>query len=219
MTAMKKKPLAGDKFLLPSAAGAYHLLCYPSQTPAARLFSSILAQKETRVISAEEAKQIMKLDSEEAFATVMHDIFASGWLEEHDVALRLPDDPLEELLPQLLTVLSTTGHTFLSDSHGFPLFSSGFSRDDEEALSVMTAEFSTIYEKHRAVIQDNIDSPTQAWGMIDVTGQSNMGIYPITIGHQSFNLLVQGRPRLDHPNFVILAWLLYSRYFNASYHP
>lgn len=210
---MKKKLLENEKYLLPSAAGVYHLVCHPGETSATKLFSDILMRKETRIISAEEAQHIMELGNEEQFNEEMHTIFSLGWLEEHDTPLQLPNAPLEELLPQLLTVLSSTGHTFLSDSHGFPLFSSGFSQHDVEALSAMSAEFSKIYEKYRFFLQKNAATPTQAWGMIDAAGSCNMGVWPINIGDQGFNLLIQGVPRLDHPNFVVLVWLLYSRYF------
>lgn len=212
---MKNQLLKGDKYLLPSAAGVYHLVCHPGTTSAAKLFSDILVQKETRIISAEDAQRIMEIDNDEVFVSEMQNIFSLGWLEEHDAPLQLPDDSLEELLPQLLAALSSTGHTLLSDNHGFPLFSSGFSQQDAEALSAMSAEFSTIYEKYRFIIQNNADSPTQAWGMMDAAGNSSMGIWPINIGYQGFNLLIQGVPKLDHPNFVILVWLLYSRYYEA----
>lgn len=212
---MKKQLLRNDKYLLPSAAGVYHLVCQPGTTSATKLFSDILMQKETRVVTEEDAQRIMGIADDNQFASEMQTIFSLGWLEEHDEPLQLPDDSLEEILPHLLAVLSSTGHTLLSDSHGFPLFSSGFSQQDAEALSAMSAEFSNIYEKYRSIIQNNASSPTQAWGMMDAAGNSSMGIWPINIGYQGFNLLIQGVPKLDHPNFVILVWLLYSRYFEA----
>lgn len=210
---MKKKLLQGNKYLFPSAAGVYHLACQPSQTSAKKLFSDILRRTHTRIITTHEVQRIMEINSHQRFTEEMQTILSLGWLEEHDTPFQLPDDALEELLPQLLTVLSSTGHTFLSDSHGFPLFSSGFPKKDVEALSAMSAQFSSIYDKYHAVIQRTAQSPTQAWGMIDAAGNSNMGIWPISIGNHGFNLLIQGIPKLDHPNFVILVWLLYSRYF------
>lgn len=212
---MKKRILQGNKYLLPSAGGIYHLVCQPGQTSAKKLFSDILRRRRTRVIAVDDVQRIMEIDSRQQFAEEMQTILTLGWLEEHDTPLQLPEDALEELLPQLLTALSSTGHTFLSDSHGFPLFSSGFPRKDVESLSAMSAQFSTIYDKYHQVIQRTANSPTQAWGMIDAAGNSNMGIWPINVGDHSFNLLIQGVPRLDHPNFVILVWLLYSRYFET----
>lgn len=210
---MKKKLLQDNKYLFPSTAGVYHLVCQPNETSAKKLFSDILRRKQTRVINAHDLQCIMELETHQQFAEEIQVMLSLGWLEEHDTPLLLPDDALEDLLPQLLTVLSSTGHTFLSDSHGFPLFSSGFSQKDVESLSAMTAEFNTAYDKHHEVIQRTAQSPTQAWGMIDAAGNSNMGIWPINIGSHGFNLLIQGVPNLDHPNFVILVWLLYSRYF------
>lgn len=200
------------KYVLPTPAGAFHLACQKrEETPASTLFANILKADRLVPLTLTDMKNMMGLNDRD-FATQIEAIYSLGWLEEHEQALALPEGSLETVLPQLMASLSSVGQALLADEHGLCLFHAGLSEEDAEALAAMTADLSAIYDKYEAVYGRTM-LPTQAWSMVDAAGNSQLGVWPIHVGEQNFNLLIQGVPRLNHPNFVIITWLLYSRYF------
>ncbi len=207
---MEKEQELG-KYILPTAAGVFHLACQKrEETSASLLFSKIFEKKRLVKLTDEEIQKIMGLTDSE-FAKEMEAIYAMGWIEEFDEPLELPDGSLEVILPQLISALSSEKEALISDEHGFCLFSIGIPEEDMEALAVMTADLAAIYSKYESVYGHEI-LPSQAWSMVDASGNCQMGVWPIHLGEQNFNLLIRGIPVFNHPNFVIVAWLLYNRY-------
>lgn len=212
---MEKEALDQAKYLLPTPAGAFHLACQKrTDTPAATLFAKIFEKDTLAKLTLADMQAMMDLSDDE-FVTQIEAIYSLGWLEEQPDALQLPDGSLEQVLPQLLASLSSRGEALIADDHGFCLFQTGFSDDESDALAVMSADLAGIYSKYKSVYGQAM-LPTQAWSMVDAAGNSQLGVWPIRIGDkETFNLLIQGLPKLNHPNFVIIIWLLYSRYFNG----
>ena len=53
---------------------------------------------------------------------------------------------------------------------------------------------------------------SSAWAVVDASGSSKLGFWPIYIGKLRFVLVIQGMPRLNQPDFVKLIWILNLRY-------
>ncbi len=208
-----EKELNSGKYILPTAAGTYHLACQKrEETPASLLFAKIFENKRLSKLSEKDMQQIMGLNDND-FAAQMQEIRSMGWIEEYDEVLELPENSAEEILPQLLSMLSSEGQALVADEHGFPLFYTGMSAEASEAFAVMTADLTAIYSKYESTYGTEM-LPSQAWGMIDAGGHCQMGVWPLQLGKHRFNLFVKGLPKLDHPNFILLVWMLYSRYYD-----
>lgn len=210
---MTKNTIDDGKYILPTAAGVYHLACQPGETAASQLFSNILRHKSLDRLSDKDLQRFMNINDTAEFERQITAIHSLGWIEEFDEPLSLPDDALEDILPSLLASLSSSGQALIADNHGFCLFSNGLSVQDSETLAAMTAELSSINERYQSLSGQTV-LPTQAWGTVDAAGNSHLGVWPIQVGYQNFNLMIQGLPKLNHPNFVIIVWLLYSHYFS-----
>lgn len=204
------------KYLLPTAAGAYHLACHVGETPATKLFTALLKHSEIPQVTLEDIQIAIEVPDRETCVALLTEMFSLGWIDEYDEPLSLPAIALEEFLPKLMSPLSSSGQTLLADSHGLCLFAAGFSVKHSESLAAMTAEFTSLYEKYQANIRVHANLPTQSWGIIDAAGNSHLGTWQLNVGFQSFNLLIQGLPQLNHPNFVIFIWALFSRYYNGK---
>lgn len=209
-----KEEMNSGKYILPTAAGAFHLACQKrEETPASVLFTKIFEKERLTELTPKDMQRIMGLDDNE-FVTQIEAVQSMGWLEEYGEMLVLPEGSLEGILPQLMAPLSSEEEVLIADEHGFCLFYAGISNEDSEALAVMTADLSAIYSKYESVYGRGL-LPTQAWSMVDAAGNCQLGIWPIHVGKQTFNLLIKGQPKLNHPNFVIIVWLLYNRYYNG----
>lgn len=210
---MKKVPFDLEKYIFPSAAGAYHVVCQFDNTPGSRLFTHLFKYTKSPRLTLQEIQSIIGINNENELLNQLNLMYSLGWIDTFNEPLELPQTTaLEIILPQMLESLSSTGHTLLADDHGFCLASSMFSDEDSEALAAMSVKFLTIYNRHHTEIQNNLPFPTQAWGMLDAAGHSYLGVWPIFLEYRKFNLLIKGLPKLNHDDFVTLIWLLYNRY-------
>ncbi len=202
-----------EKYILPTAAGVFHLVSQKrEETPASLLFSNIFSRDRLHPMTKQTMQKIMKLDESE-FDAYFEEMQKMNWIEEFDEPLELPEGSVEKIIPQLMTSLSSNGQSLVADEHGFSLFSAGFSDEEIEPLAIMTADLAALYDKYQSVYGDDL-LPTQAFSMVDAGGNCHLGVWPIKLGQHNFNLLVKGLPKLNHPNFVVFVWLLYSKYYD-----
>jgi hypothetical protein len=137
-----------------------------------------------------------------------------GWLSGRESTLSAPEGPLEKVLPGILEQVSIEGKALLADDQGFYLSSSGIAHETAEALSAVSANLGSIYERHQRLLVNNLGLRDQAWTLSNAAGNSQLGFWPLHIGSQRFSLVVQGRPTLNQPAFRDLVWILSIRYSN-----
>ncbi len=204
-----------DKHLFPTASGAYYAACQPDRTPVALWFTEMLRNPHTSKMSLTKIKATMHIQSQAECASLLEDIIAVGWLEEHDHKLYAPEGKISEIAPNLLAALSSTGRGLLVDDQGFCLVSVGFDADDIDELAAMSVRFGALIHQYRATLKRQTTVSTESWGLIDVAGHNQIGVWPIFLNKRRFSLVLQGIPQLNDPSFTQLIWALYSRYWEA----
>ncbi len=135
-----------------------------------------------------------------------------GLIEGIDAPETAPEGSLDVLVPLLLETLSDRGEVLLSDTDGLPLWSHGFSNDLVVRLAAMSGDVASLNERHAATLAAAVGEDAGAWALVDGIGASRLGCWPLHIGSQRFVLVVLGLPRMHHPSFTKLVWLLTRRY-------
>ena len=209
---MKKFNLIDDLYIHPTPGGAFYAITEPEIDPSRKLIHSLLQQKSTAPLTLEGLKQWVGMDDDDGAMGLLHHIQNLGWVQGLESPLQSNDAPLEELLPDMLKVLSDSGKVLLADSMGFYLASSGFPHEVAEELSALSAELANLHERRSGLLINNLGLSGSTWAIVDAVGHSKVGFWPLYIGGQRFVLVISGVPHLNSPNFVELVWALFLRY-------
>jgi hypothetical protein len=135
-----------------------------------------------------------------------------GWIEGLDRPRQVDEAPLEDLLPNLLGVLASSGRVALADEQGFCLDAVGFERPMATELSAVSADVASLQERHAGNIVATRGDVVGAWALVDEVGNSRIGFWPLHIGEQRFVLVAEGLPYFHHPCLQSLVWVLSTRY-------
>lgn len=144
------------------------------------------------------------------------------WMQEAGLILgqehseKVPEETLERLLPQLLRTLSDEGKAILAESRGLYLGSAGFTHEAAEELAALSANLTAVYARHKELLHGNLGYRQRAWGLVDASGNSEVGFWPLYIGQNRFTLIIGGIPQFNQPDFKRLVWALEMRYGNTE---
>jgi hypothetical protein len=206
-----KLTLNTKHFLEPTSAGAYYAVSSNNEEPARNLLLNILREPSLPVLDATRLTLWSGLQRNES-VELLSRLEELGWLSGREHTLEAPNAPLEEVLPDMLEQISVEGKALLADDQGFYLSSSGIAHETAEMLSAVSASLSSIYERNRRLLVNNLGLRDQAWALSNAAGNSQLGFWPLYIGSQRFALVIQGRPTFNQPAFRDLAWVLAIRY-------
>lgn len=136
--------------------------------------------------------------------------------QEYIVATDHPDTINSELfetnLKLILPELSDTQHCAISDEEGFLLAYTGFESNQAEQATLLAIEISGLQAKREHNIQNLSGNDQSFISITDNDGQSQLRFWPMHFNNHIFYLAIKGTPRLEHPNFTRLTWLLGQRY-------
>lgn len=119
---------------------------------------------------------------------------------------------LEDTLPPLLGRLSAIGKALLADENGFYIAAAGIPHESAEELAGLSADLMSLQSRHGRLLKNNLRISTESWGLMDSSGRSELGFWPIYIGKQCFMLVIMGTPRLHDQSLVTLVKELDNRY-------
>lgn len=198
-------------YLEATPAGAFYAASSSRLEPARRLLFGLLAESRCPLADSERLANWSGLE-QEATVELISRLQDLGWLSGLDTPLNAPVGPLEDVLPELLEQVSVTGKALLADNQGFYLATSGIPHEAAEALSAVSADLGSLYERHQHLLANNLGLNQQAWTLADAAGNSQLGFWPLHIGQQRFVLVIEDRPCLNQPAFRDLVWTLTLRY-------
>lgn len=201
----------GTGYFLPSPAGAYHAVSMNRPEPAAQFILQILQCHRSPRAELNTIMSLSGLDRTDT-TTLIRSMQQAGWLEGFDRPLTVPNEPFEILLPDLLPALSTTGKVVLADPQGFCVANTGYPEAVAEELAALSASLCSIHDRNIALLQDALGLGTSAWGVVNASGNSQVGFWPVHIGINRFVLIIDAMPRLHHPSTTRLLWALVHRY-------
>jgi hypothetical protein len=203
-------------YLYPTPAGAYYAVSSGETDKSRRFLRELLQQKQTPPLNIESLKQLMQMDNDEKCLDLLHHCQRLGWIQGLNEALSFPQESLEKILPGFLDKISQTGKALLADNQGFYLACNGFPHEVAEELSGLSAEISTVHHRRSGLLIENLGLASNAWAVVDATGNSKVGFWPMLIGAQRFFIIISGPPNFNQPEFVLLVWALSVRYSKAA---
>lgn len=209
---MKTYSLTEELYLYPTPAGAYYAVCSSETDKPRHFLSALLKQPQTCALNVANLQQLMGQNDEQKCMELLHHCQKLGWIQGLDAVLHYPQDVLEEILPELLSKISEQGKVLLADSQGFYLASHGFPHEVAEELSALSAEIATVHERRSGLLTNNMGLASNAWAVIDASGNSQLGFWPLFIGNNRFVVTISGIPHFNQPEFVSLVWALSIRY-------
>lgn len=201
-----------DKYILPTPAGAYYCIASRETEPAKQFLQRLMTSNETVQFNNDMANNLFEgeVSDQQELLRYMQKL---KWLQQYDQSQQAPDGRVEDVLPDILQLLSSDAKALLADDQGFYLASAGFTHEAAEELSALSGDLSSLYARHQGVIKGNLNIKSSAFALVDAAGYSQLGFWPLYIGDLLFMLVISGVPRFDQDAFVNLVWSLHQRYY------
>lgn len=208
--------ILNDNLYISATPGGVYYAVQDNTPEVGRTFiHNLLCEEQTPLFTVDVACALSNLKKKRALEFV-------HWLQEAGLIVGInepesaPHETLERLLPRFLRSLSDEGKAVLAESRGLYLGSAGFPHEAAEELAALSANLTAVYARHKELLQGNLGYRQKAWGLIDASGNSEIGFWPIYIGQDRFTLIVGGVPQLNQPAFKQLIWALERRYGKPS---
>ena len=206
---MSDYQLTQDVHIIPTPLGAYSAASNPQPDAARSLILGIMANETSQKVSIEKLRQYVGNTDP---LQLLYWMEKSKWIAGRAESETLAAQHIETDVPFLLRQLSSDGKAMLADHQGFHLVNAGFTQELAEELAILAAEISTIQSKHSDLIKNKLRLGTMAMAVIDSSGNSELGCWPLYIGKHHFMLIISGIPRLDQQAYLHLIWALCRRY-------
>jgi hypothetical protein len=204
--------LAEGLFISVTPAGAYYAVSGPEEEPSRQLLRALLQQDRSPELTLNGLRAWTDSENEEQSLELLYHIQRLGWVEGIDRQKQAPSGALEDIIPGLLAPLSGAGKALLADAQGFYVSTQGFAHETAEELSALSADIASLHERHRGLLGSNLGLATDAWALIDASGNSQVGFWPLFVGEQRFVLVLEGVPHFNQPALATLVWALNIRY-------
>ncbi|WP_415884833.1 hypothetical protein ACMXYR_07680 [Neptuniibacter sp. QD29_5] len=202
-----------NQFIQICPAGAFYATVGSEPDDARALLLQLLSSDVSLPFSHELVMELTDLDEGEA-KELFDKLIDKNFVQLSKRPSRMISDSIEQILPELLSGLSSTGKVALADNHGFCLGSIGYEADHAEALCALAADLSSLHERHSLLLNRDLSFMGESWGMLDPVGLSQVGFWVIHLGHQRFVLVIDQMPRLNQGNYVDLLSVLARRYLD-----
>ena len=204
--------LVDNVYLSATPAGAYYCVSGEENTLSRNLLRVLMQKSSSPVLKVHALQTWTGIDDDEEVLALLYRMQSLGWLEGVEHQKSAPEGSLEEVLPDLLVDLSDSGKVLLADEQGFYLCSQGFPHETAEELSALSADLSSLYQRHQGLLKNNLNLETSAWAMVDAAGNGQFGFWPLWVGTHRFVLVIKGVPLLNQPALMELIWVLSIRY-------
>lgn len=208
---MSEYVLAENLYLVATPAGTYYAVQDNADDPGRQFLLRLLKEERTPLFTAEVACDLTGYKKKRALEFV-HWMQEANLIQGMEQPESAPDEILERLLPRLLRTLSDEGKAILAESRGLYLGSAGFTHEAAEELAALSANLTAVYARHRELLRGNLGYSQRAWGLVDASGNSEIGFWPLYIGQDRFTLIIAGMPQFNQPDFKRLVWALVLRY-------
>ena len=212
---MSEYILTENLYLGITPGGTYYAVQDNAEEPGRAFLHRLLQEAQTPLFNVDVACELSGYKKKRALEFV-------HWMQEAGLILGLerteqaPQETLERLLPQLLRTMSDEGKAILAESRGLYLGSAGFTHEAAEELAALSANLTTVYTRHKELLHGNLGYRQRAWGLVDASGNSEVGFWPIYIGQNRFTLIIGGVPQFNQAGFKRLVWALEMRYGNTE---
>lgn len=201
-----------QKYILPTPAGAYYCIASADYEPSKLFLRQLMEETESKLFDEQLLKNHLLVDEKEQEDILFH-MQKLKWIQGHDQPQQITLGTVDDIFPDILKQLSGEGKALLADDQGFYLASSGFKHEACEELSALSGDLSSLYVRHKGIINKNLNIKSSSFALVDASGYSQLGFWPIYIGELKFMLVISGVPHFNHSAFVDLIWSLHQRYY------
>ncbi|MGV6818588.1 MAG: roadblock/LC7 domain-containing protein [Thiotrichales bacterium] len=202
-----------DQFhLLPTPAGAFQAVTATNAGPIEKLLIKLLKQPVSTRVDLVTLCSLLEIDNEQDALAQLYTAQSSKWLQGFKKPQGLPGAGIGEKLTDLVAKLSDLKKGLLVDGNGFPLVRAGLDEETTETLAALSADLAAVQQRHANRLQEQLGMPPQGWAIVNPSGASRIGVWPLKIGEQTFLLSLLGEPRLNQSAFITLIWMLMNRY-------
>jgi len=208
-------PSYTGKHLQITPAGAYQCASTDSTDPASKILAKLLGYRTCPPISAELINEWITIEMPAADKIIAR-MESIQWLECVNTPPSVDEGKLEDILPAILTPLSSDNKVLLADGQGFYICAVGIPHETAEELSALSADLSLLTERHQGLLKGNLNFSSSNWALVDAGGFSQLSFWPLRIDKEVFHLAIFGMPQLERNEFAQLVWLLHTRYASSS---
>lgn len=201
-----------DKFLLPTPGGIYYLVQDQTSSWQKTVLKNLLSHKKSPALNTKNLLKLFETDDETQLKEKIDECEKLKLIQIIDTETIAPHDSLEKDLYNILHVFSNKQKVLLSDSQGFCISNHGFPSEISDELSVLSADIAIMHKRRAIGINKKIGFNSQAWSIVDASGNSKLGFWPLNIEDEVFVLAIEGVPFFNRPEFITLVWMLYLRY-------
>ncbi len=213
---MSDYQLIAEQYVIPTPAGAYYAVSSDSKDLARQVLFGLMSGTTSQIVTIDLVQELTGLQSEQEMLELIYRMQKLGWIQSEEQEREGPVGMLEDILPELLSVLSGSGKALLADQQGFYLATHGFSHEAAEELSALSADIASLHQRHSGLLRNNLGIESSAWSVVDASGDSHLGCWPVFIGDQRFSLVLGGVPQMNQMALTDLVWTLTKRYRGAS---
>jgi len=203
-------------YLYPTPVGTYNAIRTPQTDPSLNALRKLFLKDIMPPLTLEGIQDWTEINDADKATQMLYHLQQSGWIQGLKKPAECLKQPLEELLPKLLSSLSEGDKALLADQHGFYLAAHGFVHEVAEELAALSAELANLHERNSGLLSNNLGLRSSAWAIVDSGGNSEIGFWPLYVGKHRFVLVMAGVPHLNQPDFVQLVWTLSMRYAGTS---
>jgi hypothetical protein len=209
---MSEYQLIEEVYVSPTPAGAYYAASSPHYEPARQLLFGLMSSDQTPKLNTARLCAWTYVQDEQDALEVLYRAQVVGWLQGEAEPRAAPRGSIEEDAPNLLQQISQEGKALLADGNGFYLARSGFPHEVAEELSVLSAETIALQTRYEGLIHNNLGLSASGWAVVNGSGGSQLGMWPLFIGSQRFALVIAGTPSFHRGAYSDLIWILSKRY-------
>lgn len=209
---MSGATLAEGLYIYLTPAGCYYAVSAVEVDPVRQFLRALLENEKTPRLNLENLQELMANDDSEKCLALLQKCQQLGWVQGLQEERKAPSGSLENMLPDFLSKISEDGKVLLADDQGFYLSSHGYPHEVAEEISALSAELNVIHERRAGLLMKNMGLNSHAWAIVNASGNSQLGFWPLFIGKTQFVIALSGMPHFKQSEFTSLVWLLSTRY-------
>lgn len=209
---MSDVKLAEDLYIYLTPAGCYYAVSANEKDPVRQFFRTLLENSKTPKLTIENLQELMANDDPDKCIALLQKCQQLGWVQGIKKEREVPLGSIEDLMPELLSKISEEGKILLVDDQGFYLACNGFPHEVAEEISALSAELNVVHERRAGLLMKNMGLNSHAWAVVNASGNSQLGFWPLFIGNTQFVIALTGIPHFKQSEFISLVWLLSIRY-------
>ena len=213
---MSEYVLQDSLYLGVTPAGCYYAVQDKEDEPGRLFLQRLLQNPDTPLFNVQLASDYSGLDQSSSLEFI-HWLQNAGLVYGTETPEEAPQDRLENILPELLKPIADSEKVTIAESQGLYLGAAGFPHEAAEELAAMSTELTTTYDRHKGLLNGNLRLKQRGWGLVDGTGSSEIGFWPLFIGDEVFTLIAEGLPQFNQGAFRQLIWALSIRYDNRVF--